>query len=77
MTGALRGLVLAGGRSTRMGRDKAVLAYHGRDQLQVAFELLGEADELAVLDAIGIRRKLWGLPRLGETDVVLGWDGWG
>ena len=42
MTGALRGLVLAGGRSTRMGRDKAVLAYHGRDQLQVAFELLGE-----------------------------------
>ena len=32
MTGALRGLVLAGGRSTRMGRDKAVLAYHGRDQ---------------------------------------------
>lgn len=42
MTEALRGLVLAGGRSTRMGRDKAVLAYHGRDQLQVAFELLGE-----------------------------------
>ncbi len=42
MTGALRGLVLTGGRSTRMGRDKAVLAYHGRDQLQVAFELLGE-----------------------------------
>ena len=42
MTGALRGLVLAGGRSTRMGRDKALLAYHGRDQLQVAFDLLGE-----------------------------------
>ena len=42
MTAALRGLVLAGGRSTRMGRDKAMLAYHGRDQLQVAFDLLGE-----------------------------------
>jgi molybdopterin-guanine dinucleotide biosynthesis protein A len=25
-----------------MGRDKAMLAYHGRDQLQVAFDLLGE-----------------------------------
>jgi molybdopterin-guanine dinucleotide biosynthesis protein A len=25
-----------------MGRDKALLAYHGRDQLQVAFDLLGE-----------------------------------
>ena len=52
MTGALRGLVLAGGRSTRMGRDKAVLAYHGRDQLQVAFELL---DEVAGPNFVSVR----------------------
>lgn len=37
---ALYGLVLAGGRSTRMRRDKATLAYHGRSQLEAAFELL-------------------------------------
>ena len=33
----LYGLVLAGGRSSRMKRDKAALAYRGRSQLAVAF----------------------------------------
>jgi molybdenum cofactor guanylyltransferase len=36
----LRALVLAGGRSTRMGRDKAALDYSGRSQLERAVELL-------------------------------------
>lgn len=40
MSAALYGLVLAGGRSTRMGRDKATLAYHGRSQLETAWALL-------------------------------------
>lgn len=39
-TPGLYGLVLAGGRSSRMRRDKAMLAYHGRSQLEAAFELL-------------------------------------
>jgi molybdopterin-guanine dinucleotide biosynthesis protein A len=33
-------LVLAGGRSTRMQRDKAALSYHGRTQLEWAASLL-------------------------------------
>lgn len=37
----LYGLVLAGGASTRMQRDKAALEYHGRTQLEWAYELLG------------------------------------
>ena len=36
----LLGLVLAGGRSTRMQRDKATLRYHGRSQLDWACERL-------------------------------------
>jgi molybdopterin-guanine dinucleotide biosynthesis protein A len=35
-------LVLAGGRSTRMQRDKAALAYGGETQLQRAFRLVRE-----------------------------------
>lgn len=40
MTAPLFGLVLAGGRSTRMGRDKAALEYEGRAQLERAHDLL-------------------------------------
>ncbi len=40
MTVPLYGLVLAGGRSTRMGRDKAALQINGRAQLARAFDLL-------------------------------------
>ena len=36
----LFGLILAGGASQRMQRDKAALAYHGRTQLEWAFELV-------------------------------------
>ena len=36
----LHGLVLAGGRSTRMQRDKAALEYRGRSQLERAMALL-------------------------------------
>ena len=40
MTAPIVGLVLAGGRSTRMGRDKAGLQFEGRTQLSRAFGLL-------------------------------------
>jgi molybdopterin-guanine dinucleotide biosynthesis protein A len=37
---ALHGLVLAGGRSSRMREDKAALTYRRRPQLTLAFEML-------------------------------------
>ena len=36
----LCGLVLAGGRSSRMGFDKGTISYHGKPQRQFIFELL-------------------------------------
>ena len=36
----LYGLVLLGGKSTRMKRDKASLEYHGKNQSLYAYELL-------------------------------------
>ena len=42
MIAPVHGLVLAGGRSTRMHRDKAALAYHGRSQLEETHARLAE-----------------------------------
>jgi molybdopterin-guanine dinucleotide biosynthesis protein A len=46
---ALLGLVLAGGRSTRMRSDKAALAYSARPQLAVAYELVARHVERALV----------------------------
>jgi molybdopterin converting factor subunit 1 len=42
VTSPLFGLLLAGGASTRMQRDKAALSYDGRPQLERAFALLSD-----------------------------------
>ncbi|RRB04343.1 NTP transferase domain-containing protein [Larkinella rosea] len=39
-TPPLRGLVLAGGRSTRMGVDKSTIDYHGKPQFEYLHDLL-------------------------------------
>ena len=49
MAPPLYGLVLAGGRSTRMQRDKATLSYQGQNQLDRAVDLLkGRVTEVFV-----------------------------
>jgi molybdopterin-guanine dinucleotide biosynthesis protein A len=41
----LYGLVLAGGKSTRMGEDKGLIDYHGRPQREHLYELLGQVTQ--------------------------------
>ncbi|MBD0403593.1 NTP transferase domain-containing protein [Flammeovirga sp. EKP202] len=45
----LKGLVLVGGKSTRMGEDKAMLDYHGKPQWKYSYDLLSQyCDEVFV-----------------------------
>ncbi len=39
------GLVLAGGKSTRMGQDKGLLTYHGKPQREYLYEMLSSVCE--------------------------------
>lgn len=41
-TAPIQSLILAGGKSTRMGSDKGLLDYHGKAQREHLYQLLGE-----------------------------------
>lgn len=48
--GGWTGVILAGGRSSRMGRDKALVPLHGRPLLQRALDIMApHVDELLVI----------------------------
>ncbi len=49
----MAGLILAAGQSRRMGRDKALLAYHGRTFLENIIDALGAAGVAKVTVVLG------------------------
>jgi molybdopterin-guanine dinucleotide biosynthesis protein A len=71
----LRGLVLAGGFGTRLGRDKGELEYHGQPQARWAFALL-ESVTPAVFVSLRAEQRTRdtyrGLPSISDDAVSAG-----
>lgn len=66
------GFVLAGGRSTRMGQDKALLAFHGQPlALHIANEVLAAAGEVTIIGN-SLRHGGLGYPVVDDLEPALG-----
>jgi molybdopterin-guanine dinucleotide biosynthesis protein A len=68
----IHALVLAGGKSTRMGKDKGELAYHGKPQREHLAELLAPFSEKVYLSARPGQKLESAFPVLEDTFTGLG-----
>jgi molybdenum cofactor guanylyltransferase len=72
MAGNVNGFILAGGRSSRMGRDKALLDWHGRTLLAHMVDLLQAAtDQVQVVGRDRLPDRLPGLGPLSGIATAL------
>ena len=71
----ISGLILAAGESSRMGRDKALLHYHGRTFLETAIAVLREAEIHPIVVVLGHHAdEIRGAVNLETTQVFINKD---
>ena len=70
----IHGLVLAGGKSMRMGRDKGTIDYHGKPQREYAFDMLNSLCEKTFLSGRKEQITEWKnqFPTVADTFTGLG-----
>lgn len=70
---AINGLVLSGGQSTRMGRDKGSIAYHDKTQREHVFELLSSLCSETFISCNAMQSKdILDTPKIEDTFLGLG-----
>lgn len=73
-TAAINGLILAGGKSVRMGHDKSLINYHGKPQREYLFDLLTpfcETVYLSCKSTLNIPQRLNPLPDAFDLNTPL------
>ena len=70
----IHGLVLAGGKSVRMGQDKGAIDYHGKPQREYAFDMLNTLCEKTFLSGRKEQVEKWEtqFPIIHDTFIGLG-----
>ncbi len=70
----INGLILAGGKSSRLGRDKSLISYHGKPQREYLFELLSPFCEnvyLSCKSTVNVPQAFNPLPDAFDVDTPL------